>query len=316
MRLTCPNCEATYEVPDDVIPEAGRDVQCSNCGDTWFQHHPDHPPQTPDHPQDDPSQDTADDYVETASDDENDDLPDLGRGTSTAAGSPLASDEDNDQDIARDMWQDPEPEDHDETESDAPLAGQPRRAIDPNVRDILQEEADRETRARAEERARLETQPELGLDDEDETTRRSREARTRMARLRGEPDPEDDSEIASATIDPTSRRDLLPDIDEINSSLRSEGEAEAGSFNEDDYPALPPRKRSGFRFGFFLILILAGLGLLAYMLAPMIKETLPQSAELVDSYVAQVDSFRLWLDDQARLLLAWLDSKSGGGAGE
>jgi predicted Zn finger-like uncharacterized protein len=37
MRLTCPNCGAEYEVPDDAIPEAGRDVQCSNCGHTWFE---------------------------------------------------------------------------------------------------------------------------------------------------------------------------------------------------------------------------------------------------------------------------------------
>ena len=37
MRITCPNCGAQYEVPDEVIPAEGRDVQCSNCGDTWFQ---------------------------------------------------------------------------------------------------------------------------------------------------------------------------------------------------------------------------------------------------------------------------------------
>ncbi len=37
MRLTCPNCRAQYEVPDEVIPEEGRDVQCSNCEKTWFQ---------------------------------------------------------------------------------------------------------------------------------------------------------------------------------------------------------------------------------------------------------------------------------------
>ncbi|MEO0664593.1 MAG: zinc-ribbon domain-containing protein, partial [Pseudomonadota bacterium] len=36
MRLICPNCDATYEVPDSVIPPEGRDVQCSNCGTTWF----------------------------------------------------------------------------------------------------------------------------------------------------------------------------------------------------------------------------------------------------------------------------------------
>lgn len=37
MRLTCPNCAAQYEVDDRVIPSAGRDVQCSNCGHAWFQ---------------------------------------------------------------------------------------------------------------------------------------------------------------------------------------------------------------------------------------------------------------------------------------
>lgn len=37
MRLTCPNCDAQYMVPDDAIPETGREVQCSNCANTWFQ---------------------------------------------------------------------------------------------------------------------------------------------------------------------------------------------------------------------------------------------------------------------------------------
>ena len=41
MRLTCPNCGAQYEVPAEVIPETGRDVQCSDCGTTWFQLPPD-----------------------------------------------------------------------------------------------------------------------------------------------------------------------------------------------------------------------------------------------------------------------------------
>ena len=41
MRLICPNCSAQYEVPADVIPAEGRDVQCSNCQETWFQTHPD-----------------------------------------------------------------------------------------------------------------------------------------------------------------------------------------------------------------------------------------------------------------------------------
>jgi predicted Zn finger-like uncharacterized protein len=41
MRLTCPNCGAQYAVDPAVIPAEGRDVQCSSCGHTWFQLHPD-----------------------------------------------------------------------------------------------------------------------------------------------------------------------------------------------------------------------------------------------------------------------------------
>jgi predicted Zn finger-like uncharacterized protein len=37
MKLKCPNCQAQYEVPDVAIPETGRDVQCANCNETWFQ---------------------------------------------------------------------------------------------------------------------------------------------------------------------------------------------------------------------------------------------------------------------------------------
>ncbi|WP_342078080.1 zinc-ribbon domain-containing protein [Yoonia sp. SS1-5] len=37
MRLICPNCDAQYDISDDVIPEGGRDVQCSSCAHTWFQ---------------------------------------------------------------------------------------------------------------------------------------------------------------------------------------------------------------------------------------------------------------------------------------
>jgi len=37
MRLICPKCDANYEVDASVIPENGRDVQCSACGETWFQ---------------------------------------------------------------------------------------------------------------------------------------------------------------------------------------------------------------------------------------------------------------------------------------
>ena len=36
MRLICPQCSVQYEVDGSLIPANGRDVQCSNCSETWF----------------------------------------------------------------------------------------------------------------------------------------------------------------------------------------------------------------------------------------------------------------------------------------
>ena len=36
MRLICPNCDAEYEVPDGMVPAAGRHVQCTSCHTRWF----------------------------------------------------------------------------------------------------------------------------------------------------------------------------------------------------------------------------------------------------------------------------------------
>ncbi len=37
MRITCPNCEASYEAPDEAIGAGGRRVECSACSHQWFQ---------------------------------------------------------------------------------------------------------------------------------------------------------------------------------------------------------------------------------------------------------------------------------------
>ena len=36
MRLTCPNCGADYDIPEGMVPAAGRHVQCSTCHTRWF----------------------------------------------------------------------------------------------------------------------------------------------------------------------------------------------------------------------------------------------------------------------------------------
>ena len=35
MKITCPNCATSYQVPDDYIGTEGRSVRCSSCGKTW-----------------------------------------------------------------------------------------------------------------------------------------------------------------------------------------------------------------------------------------------------------------------------------------
>ncbi|MBO8875663.1 zinc-ribbon domain-containing protein, partial [Staphylococcus aureus] len=37
MRLTCPECDAQYEVEDSLIPPGGRSVECARCGHMWHQ---------------------------------------------------------------------------------------------------------------------------------------------------------------------------------------------------------------------------------------------------------------------------------------
>lgn len=264
MRLTCPNCGAQYEVPDAVIPASGRDVQCSNCGNTWFQHHRDHAP--PEEPSSEPV------------------------------------------DI-------PEPEA--DREAPPPAAATQRR-INPEVADILREEAERERAARAAEAgARLETQPDLGLEEsgpaQDE---RGRQLRARLERLRGEATEKDDApappptgrarpEHAQAGIDPPSRRNLFPDIDEINSSLSANEDNGAGI----SPPMLPeetgPQPRaSGFRTGFRLAVITCVLALIVYVMAPRIAVLLPESEGALAQYVAAVDALRAQLSQGVSGLLS------------
>ncbi|MBY5933831.1 zinc-ribbon domain-containing protein [Tateyamaria omphalii] len=262
MRLICPNCDAQYEVVDDVIPAEGRDVQCSNCGQTWFQHHPDHMPEEP----------------------EAEDAP---------------------ADLAA-------PDDSPTEDEERAAAPEPkRRELDPEVADILREEAEIESQARASEAEALESQPELGLSNaETDADRRAREARERMARMRGEdPTPEQVSEAAATAAAIGSRRDLLPDIEEINSTLRSTGDRQSPPAAEmAPDPAEMEQARSGFRRGFMLMILLAVVLLLIYVFAPDIAQAVPGVDPFLSSYVAQVDGARLWLDGQVSSGLTWLDN--------
>lgn len=309
MRLICPNCGAQYEVPDDVIPDEGRDVQCSNCGNTWFQHHPDNDPDLRDEliAQGYVEQTVAENLAEPAAVD-------------IADAPPLA---DEDTEVAP------------EADADTAAPVQPtRRNLDPSIAEVLREEAEREARARAAEAAPLESQPDLGLTEpEDEDARRARQVRERMARIKGQPEdmvaeqptapnvptPRPDEDLTASNT-PTSRRDLLPDIDEINSSLRPASDkrpAEAadhalpGGTSDPDLAQI--RASGSFRRGFIMALLLAAVMWAVYSMAPSIRTAVPALDGVLGNYVAVIDSARNALDDQVRQLLQSLEQQNDNG---
>jgi predicted Zn finger-like uncharacterized protein len=292
MRLVCPNCDAQYEVDDDAIPDLGRDVQCSNCGHAWFQRHPETEAleadeealfgvRTPARPAADPSPVLSGVPKATPSAQA---VP--ARPSRPAAAKPTP----------------PETEPEDEiTRRPEQIAPTVRRGLDESLLAVLREEAERETAVRRKEAPRgLETQSDLGL--EETATANTKSVRERLARLR-EAEPEKPETKAPEDRDKAaSRRDLFPDIDEINSTLRASneqrparGDSSARSLQSDQPPG-----RGGFRSGFSLIVLVAVLALVAYVAAPRITEQFPQMQEPMATYVTQVNKGRAWLDGVIR----------------
>ncbi|MHC0054194.1 zinc-ribbon domain-containing protein [Actibacterium sp. D379-3] len=246
MRLICPNCDAQYEVDSTVIPSGGRDVQCSNCGHTWFQ--------------------PGADDLQAA------DMTDAPAMATEPDPAPPP-------DITPEI-EEPEP---------APETPAPRRkALDDSVLDVLREEAEREAKARrSEARAEpLESQPDLGLEGMAATAQP--ELQERMARLRGV--APDAPETGSGA-----RRDLLPDIEEINSTLRatSDRQAAQGHTGAEVLENTPlPRRRNGFGLGFGAVVLIGALAAAIYILAPKIVMMVPATQPFLTSYVAAVNAAR------------------------
>ncbi|KIN60142.1 MJ0042 family finger-like domain protein [Sulfitobacter noctilucae] len=273
MRLTCPNCDAQYEVPDEVVPTAGRDVQCSNCGQTWFQHHPDNAP---------PEEDEETLTVDAPSEDEEVSPP-------------------------------PPP-------APPPSVGPERRQLDPAVADILRQEAEAEFEARKRRQSTpLESQPDLGLDtgeptppprpdmDEDDADRRALEAKKRMARMRGEAEPA--AEVAATAAAMSSRRELLPDIEEINSTLRNDSNTTGVDADvREGLGAGGQRKKSGgFRRGFISVVLIFVVLALLYIYAPKMSAMVPALEGVMTAYTGFIDQLRISLARGLRALLTWLD---------
>lgn len=264
MRLTCPNCSARYDVDEAMVPAGGRDVQCSNCSTTWFQPGPRIA---------EPVAEPAPPVVEPVPE------PRLSEvaveGPSGAPGEDVAA------------------------RTERPT----RRQIDPDVADILREEAEREARLRQDAVAPEpeQSQEEMPLEQAPDDARARR-----IAELEGAQDAFETDEIAAAvaTAAAASRREVFPDIEEINSTLRATGDRREEEANATDVDTVgsTDRRRSKVRLGFFTVLILAAIGVGVYAYAPQIAEAVPALAGPLDSYIDLANQGRFWLDDMARSL--------------
>lgn len=136
MRLVCPECAALYEVPSEMIPDEGRDVQCSDCGHNWFQE------KTHDEPQ------SSEENTVSAE--------------SPAEESPLATEIDPEH-TAQD---DPSFTENRDAGGSAPQVDptpeKQRQNLNPSVTQILREEAQREMQAR--QRTKETFEPQTAMD--------------------------------------------------------------------------------------------------------------------------------------------------------
>jgi len=277
MRLICPNCEAEYEVDDAAIPDTGRDVQCSNCGHAWFQLPPEIELALEQEEELFGQASAADPFPDV---DEEEDLP------APLAAAAAAAPEAAAVPPAVPPAAPPPPE-------------MPKRSVDENLMAILREEAEREAAARKAEGSTLETQPELGLPPAAPAEVATASAGAlgglgaaarRIAQLKGvDPDAP-----PPAPPKPQTRRDMLPDIEEINSSLKG-GEALPPLTEQDEMDGSAANAR-GFRSGFGVALLIAVIGVAVYVSAPRIVALVPAAEGAVTAYVAAVDAGRIWLD--------------------
>lgn len=319
MRLTCPNCGARYEVDDSMIPAEGRDVQCSNCTTTWFQPglrqqegatevevpHPEPPIDAAAPPVEEEATESDTSPVEEVHEAamEQDAVPSADEGGYYADVDSSTAVDDR---VSEDL---------------------PRREIDPEVRDVLREEAEREAELRRSDAEGLQRQGEMALDqlpdepaspDLDVTisdlvaqSKRDSEAEDEPAEKADEESVAETSaaeqEIAAAaaaaaTAAASSRRDLLPDIEEINSTLRANEDRSAQEELTSDIETLTnrPNRRRGLRLGFAMILLIFTGLILLYSNASQVVERFPQTAGLMQGYVQQVDGLRMWIDGIAQ----------------
>ncbi|WP_240790383.1 hypothetical protein [Rhodobacter sp. SY28-1] len=183
-----------------------------------------------------------------------------------------------------------------ETDADEDLTGDPPAAaaaapaayaVDESVLAILREEAEREALARKSDVGKpLEVQADLGIESAPAVKKKPVEVISTDADTVA-PAEDADDKLAG-------RRTRLPDVEEINSTLRpSEQLIDTAADEPGD---VATEGRSSFRSGFLLVMTLAIVGAALYISADALAEAVPALAGVLKAYVGLVDGLRLQLD--------------------
>lgn len=319
MRMICPNCEAQYEVDANVIPETGRDVQCSNCGHTWFQRRSeledDRAPQPAGllqpEPEPEPEPEPAPVPEPEAEPTPEFDVAEFYASVPEPKPEPEITIETPDEPVA------PAPDETNETNDETPVSAQDdysqaqqsdtphHQPLGEDVVEILREEAERETAERSFGEHDFSVQPSSDLDQAEPHPEPNPEPHNQeqTTGLLGQ-DPEPAPEIAAQPHEAKNkRRNLLPDIEEIKSTLS----ATKGDVAIDD-SASAEQRRSGFRRGFVSAISVFALLALLYVFAGKITAAIPQTETFLSGYVAWIDGLRTTVD---RVMLSAVERLTG-----
>lgn len=260
MRLICPRCGAQYEIEDGLIPVAGREVECSSCGNIWFQ-----------------------------------------AGRMGAAGIPAVP-----ATPAAEPAPDPAPE-----PAPAPALNRP---LPRNVLDILRDEAalfragqdtdaDPTRPARAAETAATAEAPRAT--DTAPMAQAGAQARTAVTQANADADADAPDTPARATQPAPVGATVAATGPAATAIAPGAGAASPQPVPGSEAPKAPEqRRKTGARTGFAVGLMLAGLVLAAYLLAPRMGEG--PAGDALRNLRDGLDHLRIWLSDATQDARGWL----------
>ena len=286
MRLTCPNCNAQYEIPEGMIPPEGREVQCSNCGEGWYQEGAGRsdPPRAAERPEGAPA------ARRPAADEATLDVLREERAHEARA---RAAERRRSRALTRGIPNPPP--------ADAPpnRSERARVAAAAEVARARQAPPDAQAPGRAApardpvpETPAKRPKPAVPRIEDDLTQVVARTINASSA-APARPDPVPDP--APKALSRAPRRTLLPDIEEINSSLRPDERAMAGEEVDAFAPDEPP-PTSGFGLGFAAMIVGAFVAVSIYALSGLLIDALPILARPHGSYADWVDGLRTGLE--------------------